>query len=134
VFQREEPAFLGGGLSTGAVERGHCLTVLIEESNDVRIILVDAKDQLPTPGSAAEIARRYLGISLPNGPVCRLSAHHVLHVPFVFVANILQQFGVGPKLPRKAHCPRLGIGFWIVDSELEMEVSEVTPPEALCNV
>jgi hypothetical protein len=60
---------------------------------------------------------------------------HVLNVLFVFVADVLQEFVVWVKQHRlEGYSPRFGVGLWIIDRELDVEVADVASPEALNNV
>src|SRR6266567_7321986 len=63
-----------------------------------------------------------------------LPARQVLQVLFVFVADVLQQLSVSQQLHPEGHRPRLGVGFRVVDSELNIEMPEVAPLEPLCDV
>ena len=47
----------------------------------------------------------------------------------VFVADKLDQVGIEHDALVDSEGPQFGVGFWIVDSYVDLEVAEVRPPE-----
>src|SRR5437762_3509587 len=56
-------------------------------------------------------------------------ARQMFHIEVVFVANEFHQLRIREQMHFFRDCPRLGIGFGVIDRNLNIHVSKVFPPE-----
>src|SRR5918993_1087017 len=58
----------------------------------------------------------------------------LLHEALAFGTNFVNQLGIRGELLTQSDGPRLRIRLWIVDGDLDFEVSEVGPPDSLTHL
>ena len=54
--------------------------------------------------------------------------------PLAFGTDFIDEFGIRGELLPQGHRPRLRVGLWIVDRDLDVEMSEVGSPDSLTNL